>query len=94
MTPRKLHQLDWNSWSFQMVTNFVNRCQYLIYSYLCVLAYSLVRDMLPGRWPEIFLVIVLLCGISGGPWDQPRGKVATLIRGLLRQIAKGIIKMT
>jgi hypothetical protein len=81
MTPRKHDRADWKSWSFNSVTSFLDKCMFLLYAFTCVWLSGMLREALPGRWSDIFLVIVLSYGV---PY---REKIWPLIRGLLRFIA-------
>jgi len=76
----------WNSWLYEYITRFLGRCEFLLYAALCAVLHRLLfQELLPGRMARIFLVVVLVMGI---PSDQPWGKVATLIRGLLELLAR------
>ena len=88
MAPRRRTRRHtcWKSWLYEYLTRFLNRCEFGFYTVFCTVLYTQVfREALPGRLSEVFFLVVLLQGV---PLDQPRGKVATLIRGLLGLVAK------
>ncbi len=84
MSPRKrLGKSAWKVWRYEFLTRFFRKCEIVLYVTICVLAYRVFLEMIPGKLAEVILWIML---IEGVPLGQPGNKVATLIRGLLKLI--------
>jgi hypothetical protein len=86
MAPRQRKpSLNLRIWFSEYLVNLLGKFEFGIYITFCVGLYNLFLERaLPGYLDEIILAMLIVQGL---PLDQPRGKVATLIRELLQCLA-------